>query len=85
MVRNELNVSELQLYNGLKKSGKSDEFIFNKLFPSKLKERRKVLIELDKLTKKQLIYLIMSHLDLTLPSLKNMSAKDLRLLFLKVE
>jgi hypothetical protein len=83
VIAEELNTKEFNLYNEFKKSGKNDISIFNDLFPQKV-ESKQVLIEIDKLTKKQLIHLIINKMKISLPSLKNMSTEDLRALFVKL-
>ena len=84
VIAEELNSKEINLYKELKKSGKSDTQIFNQLFPPKVESHKQVLIEIDKLTKKQLVYLIINKLNTSLPSLKNMTLEDLKELYIKL-
>jgi hypothetical protein len=83
VIAEDLNTKEFKRYKELKETGKDDTLIFAELFPQNVCSGQ-VLVEIDKLTKKQLLCLILTRIKISLPSLKNMSAEDLRSLFMRL-
>ncbi len=62
--------------------GLSEKQIYKKLYPSvEHKPKEKVLIDIDLLTKDQLIHLVNTKLNASLPTLMYMSTEDLKILF----
>ena len=77
-----LDTQDMGKYSKLSKQGLSDTQIYKKLYPSvEYKPKEKVLIDIDLLTKDQLIHLVSSKLNTSLPTLMYMSTEDLKTLF----
>ena len=82
MILEPLDTQDLGKYSKLSKQGLSDKKIFKKLFPRvDYKPKEKVLIDVDLLTKEQLIHLISINLDASLPTLIYISTEDLKTLY----
>ncbi len=79
-----LTADELQHYQVLQAQGLSDVEIFEALFPTRSKPVERISIELDQLTRSQLLHLLMLKLG-PIPSLRNMELDDLRKLLLQVD
>jgi hypothetical protein len=80
-----LDTQELGKHSELSKQGLSEALIFNALYPRVVtKPKEKVLIDIDLLTKEQLIRLICVELNTSLPTLMYMSTDDLQKLYLGV-
>ena len=82
MILEPLDTQDMGKYSKLTKQGLSDNEIYMKLYPRvDHKPKEKVLIDIDLLTKEQLIHLISIRLNASLPTLIYMSTKDLKTLF----
>ena len=82
MLLEPLDTQDMGPYSKLSKQGLSDKKIFKELYPRvEYKPREKVLIDIDLLTKEQLIHLISIRLNASLPTLIYMSTEDLKTLF----
>ena len=82
MLLEPLDTQDMGKYSKLSKQGLSDKKIFKELYPRvEYKPREKVLIDIDLLTKEQLIHLISIRLNASLPTLIYMSTEDLKTLF----
>ncbi len=81
MVLHPLDTRQLVTYQKLLKQGRTDESIFNTFFPPVDKPKKRVLIDVDLLTKEQLVHLICTITRESLPSLSRMSTEDLKTLF----
>ena len=82
-----LDTQELGKHSELSQLGKSEEYIFNALYPvipSTPKPKQQVLIDVDLLTKDQLMHLIRVGLNISVPSLMYMSTNDLQELYLAI-
>lgn len=80
-----LDTQELGKHSELSKQGLSDERIYNALYPRvETIHKRKILIDIDMLTKDQLIHLIRVGLNISVPSLMYMSTDDLQELYLAI-
>ena len=77
-----LDTQDMGKYSKLSKQGLSDNEIYKKLYPRvEHRPKEKVLIDIDLLTKEQLIHLISLKLNASLPTLIYMSTKDLKTLY----
>lgn len=83
-IAEELNPTELQQYRNLQAKGLDEVQIFDALFPARTKPVERVSIELDQLTRSQIVHLLMLKLG-PLPSLRNMELDDLRKLLVQLE
>ena len=82
MLLEPLDTQDMGKYSKLSKQGLSDNEIYQKLYPRvEHRPKEKVLIDIDLLTKEQLIHLISLKLNASLPTLIYMSTKDLMTLF----
>ena len=82
MILEPLDTQDMGKYSKLTKQGLSDNEIYKKLYPRvEHRPKEKVLIDIDLLTKEQLIHLISLKLNASLPTLIYMSTKDLMTLF----
>ena len=82
MLLEPLDTQDMGKYSKLSKQGLSDNEIYKKLYPRvEHRPKEKVLIDIDLLTKEQLIHLISLKLNASLPTLIYMSTKDLMTLF----
>ena len=82
MLLEPLDTQDMGKYSKLSKQGVSDNEIYKKLYPRvEHRPKEKVLIDIDLLTKEQLIHLISLKLNASLPTLIYMSTKDLMTLF----
>jgi hypothetical protein len=80
-----LDTQEMGTHLKLSKQGLSEEHIYNALYPKvSTKPKEKVLIDIDLLTKEQLIHLICVGLNTSLPTLMYMSTDDLQKLYLVI-
>jgi len=80
-----LDTQELGKHSKLSKQGLSDERIYNALYPRvETIHKRKILIDIDMLTKDQLIHLIRVGLNISVPSIMYMSTDDLQELYLAI-
>jgi hypothetical protein len=80
-----LDTQELGKHSELSKQGRSEEHIFNVIYPRAVtKPKAKVLIDIDMLTKDQLLHLIRVGLNISVPSLMYMSTDDLQELYLAI-
>ena len=78
-----LDTQELGKHSELSKQGLSDKRIYNALYPRvEIKPKKKILIDIDVLTKDQLIHLIRVELNISVPSLMYMNTDDLQELYL---
>ena len=78
MLLEPLDTQDMGKYSKLSKQGLSDNEIYKKLYPRvEHRPKEKVLIDIDLLTKEQLIHLISIRLNASLPTLIYMSTKDL--------
>ena len=84
VIAEDLNTTEIDLYHKLKESGKEDEHIFNELFPKCDIKILQSPMEIDKLTREQLIDYIRSKIDLSITSLELMLTEDLKKLCIKL-
>ena len=85
MVRLALHEDERTIYDQLKKEGRDESAIFQVLFPefkSPDKIPRKIEIDVDDLTKSQVLHMISKYMQTKLRSLSRMTVKDLRELLL---
>jgi len=75
-----LNKGQEDTYERMKDQGYSDPVICDKLFPQALlpRARQKVSVDIEVLTKQQLVQLIRDTLGKPLPSLEKLSTDDLR-------
>ncbi|MBU0985842.1 MAG: hypothetical protein KKH68_01205 [Proteobacteria bacterium] len=92
------DTEEMDLYQDFKDAGKDDQFIFEKFFPpketikagsQKVSDDKKegtfeVAIDINRLTKIQLAFLIERQIKTPLSTLGNMSKEDLVKLFLEL-
>jgi hypothetical protein len=82
VILNPLDTQDMGKYSKLSKQGLSEKQIYKKLYPSvEHKPKEKVLIDIDLLTKDQLIHLVNTKLNASLPTLMYMSTEDLKTLF----
>ena len=82
MLLEPLDTQDMGKYSKLSKQGLSDNEIYKKLYPRvEHRPKEKVLIDIDLLTKEQLIHLISLKLNASLPTLIYMSTKDLKTLY----
>ena len=82
MLLEPLDTQDMGKYSKLSKQGLSDNEIYKKLYPRvEHRPKEKVLIDIDLLTKEQLIHLISLKLNASLPTLIYMSTEDLKTLF----
>jgi len=82
MLLEPLDTQDMGKYSKLTKEGLSDNEIYTKLYPRvEHKPKEKVLIDIDLLTKEQLIHLISIRLNASLPTLIYMSTEDLKTLY----
>ena len=82
MLLEPLDTQDMGKYSKLSKQGVSDNEIYKKLYPRvEHRPKEKVLIDIDLLTKEQLIHLISLKLNASLPTLIYMSTKDLKTLY----
>ena len=80
-----LDTQELGKHSELSKQGQSEEHIFKVIYPRAVtKPKAKVLIDIDMLTKDQLLHLIRVGLNISVPSLMYMSTDDLQELYLAI-
>jgi len=85
IITSPLNTQQLEIYKEKKSDNLSDSHIFNLLYPRTtyidqeldIPHGTKILIDIELLTKHQIIHLINNHLDCDLKSLSKMSHKDL--------
>jgi hypothetical protein len=75
-----LNKGQEETYGRMKDQGYSDPVICDRLFPQALlpKVRQKVSVDIEVLTKPQLVQLIREKLGKPMPSLDKLNADDLR-------
>lgn len=75
-----LNRGQEETYGRMKEQGYSDPVICDRLFPQALlpKVRQKVSVDIEVLTKPQLVQLIRETLGKPLPSLEKLATEDLR-------
>ena len=77
-----LDTQEMGKHSELSKQGIPEEQIFGVLYPKVQSEpRQKVLVDIDFLTKDQLIQLICGELNLSMPSLIYLPTDDLQKLY----
>ena len=82
MILEPLDTQDMGKYSKLTKQGLSDNEIYKELYPRvDHKPKEKVLIDIDLLTKEQLIHLISIRLNASLPTLIYMSTEDLKTLY----
>jgi len=85
MLLDPLDTQQLVWYQELVKDGYTDDSIYKKLYPEALLQEKKVLVNIELLSKEQLVHLINSRLGKTLTSLIRVSSDDLKSLFLGIE
>ena len=83
IVSRPLSREELRLYCEARERGLDEPDIFRRMLPHRRRARR-TAAELNQLTKKQLVDLVMVRLGAALPSLGRMTKDDLQTLYLKL-
>lgn len=82
MILDPLDTQAMGTYSKLCGKGFSSQEIFKKLYPGvPHKPKEKVLVDIDILTKEQLIHLISIRLNVSLPTFMYMSTEDLKSLY----
>ena len=90
MLSEPLDTQKLKVYQDLKSAGRSDSQVFRTIFPAEppkvTKEiDTKVEVDVELLSKRQLIYLILDDLQTSLSTLSEMSTADLQKLLISLQ